>query len=88
MTGERHRVKYKIDNCDHSVNESFEIKVRNHKSTAVETRIVEHLYRWNNWEITENSQPFKKIDAQTIEFNVQIPPDGERTVDYEVHYSW
>jgi len=70
------------------VDESFEIKVRNHKTTPVEVRIVEHLYRWTNWEIRKNSAPFQKVDSRTMEFTVQIPPDGEKTVNYQVHYSW
>jgi hypothetical protein len=70
------------------VDESFEMRVRNHKTAAVETRIVEHLYRWTNWEIRRNSDSFRKIDSRTIEFTVKIPPNGEKTVSYQVHYSW
>jgi len=44
--------------------------------------------RWTSWDIVKNSDPFKKSDAQTIEFLVQIPRDGEKTVNYKVHYSW
>jgi len=68
--------------------ESFEIKVRNRKKEAVEIRVVEHLYRWTNWAITQKSDEFKKTDAQTIEFRVQVKPDEEKTVSYTAHYSW
>ncbi len=61
---------------------------RNHKSTPVEVRIVEHLYRWSSWEISKSSEPFKKVDAQTAAFTVQVPPDGEKDVTYQVHYAW
>jgi len=88
LTGERRRLEYKIDLSAHWVDESFEIKVRNHKTTPVEVRIVEHLYRWTNWEIRKNSAPFQKVDSRTMEFTVQIPPDGEKTVNYQIHYSW
>ncbi len=88
MTGERTRTEYRADFNAHWIEESFEIKVRNHKTAAVEVRIVEHLYRWTSWDIVKNSDPFKKIDSKTMEFNVQIPPDGEKTVTYKVHYSW
>src|SRR5690348_3336407 len=70
------------------VGESFEISVRNHKRVAVDVRIVEHLYRWNDWEITSKSQAYKKIDARTIEFPVRINPDAEAKVNYTVHYTW
>lgn len=88
MTGERHRINYRIDTSARWVDESFEIKVRNHKTTAVEARIVEHLYRWSTWDITKYSDPFKKLDSQTVEFTVKIPADGEKVLSYQVHYSW
>ena len=68
--------------------ESFKITLRNHKSEPVEIRVVEHLYRWNNWQITKKSGDCRKIDAQTVEFPVQVKPDGEQELTYTVHYSW
>jgi hypothetical protein len=50
--------------------------------------VVEHLYRWTNWQITEESQKHIKTDAQTAEFRVHLPADGEQVVNYTVHYSW
>jgi hypothetical protein len=88
ITGERHRQDYKLNTAARYVDESFEIKVRNHKTTPVEVRIVEHLYRWNTWEISKTSDPFKKVDGQTAAFTVQVPPDTEKVVTYLVHYSW
>jgi hypothetical protein len=88
LTGERRRVDFKQDQRDRWVDESFEIKVRNHKKTPVEVRVVEHLYRWSNWEISRNSDPFEKLDSRTVVFKVQIPPDGEKVVSYLAHYSW
>ncbi len=88
LVGERERTNYKMDSDGKWVDETFEIKLRNHKKTPVEIRVVEHLYRWTNWEITEKSNAFKKTDAQNIEFRVQVKPDAEETVSYSVHYSW
>jgi hypothetical protein len=70
------------------MDESFEIKLRNRKSELVEIRVVEQLYRWNNWEITQKSDDFTKKDSQTIEFRVPVKPDEEKIVSYTVHYSW
>ena len=70
------------------VDESFEIKLRNHKQDPVEIRVVEHLCRWSNWEIREKSAEFRKTDSQTIEFRVPLKPDEERTLTYTVHYYW
>ena len=71
------------------MDETFEIKLCNRKKTdAVEIRVVEHLYRWSNWQIMKKSDDFVKKDAQTIEFRILVKPDEEKTVTYTVHYAW
>jgi hypothetical protein len=89
LVGERKQTNFQVDTGDKWMNESFEIKLRNRKKDQpVEIRVVEHLYRWSNWQITAKSDDFTKKDAQTIEFRVKVQPDEERTVTYTVHYSW
>jgi hypothetical protein len=89
LVGERKQTSFHVDTGDKKLDESFEIKLRNRKKdTAVDIRVVEHLYRWSNWEITKQSDEFTKKDAQTIEFRIPVKPDEERTVTYTVHYSW
>ncbi len=58
------------------------------KDTPVEIRVVEHLYRWSNWEITAKSNDFKKADAQTIEFRSPVKPDEENRRLHTVHGLW
>ena len=88
LVGERKRTNWKTSNNDHWADESFEIKLRNHKKEPVEIRVVEHLYRWTNWEIVNPSEPFVKTAAQVMEFRVQLKPDEEKTVTYTAHYTW
>ena len=88
LVGERRRTNVKVDSSNHWLDESIEIKLRNHKKEPVEIRVVEHLFRWTNWEITEKSDPFTKTNAQTIEFRVPVKADEEKTIHYTVHYSW
>jgi hypothetical protein len=88
VVGERKRTSYHVESSQRWLDESFEIRLRNHKKDAVTVRAVEHLYRGANWRLTEQSDPSKKTDAQTSEFSVTIPPDGERVLTYTVHYSW
>jgi hypothetical protein len=54
----------------------------------VEVRVVEHLYRWIEWEIQRESPAFTKTDARTIEFRPAIPPGGEAVVTSTAHDSW
>jgi len=88
LVGERKRIAYKIDQGEKFVDESFQINLRNRKTTPVEVRVVEHLYRGANWTIPAKSNAFVKNDANTIEFRVQVPPDAEKLVTYTVHYTW
>ena len=88
IVGERHRMNYRVDNDHRWIDEDFQINLRNHKKQPATVRVVEHLYRCDNGQITQNSDQFKKNDSHTIEFTVQLPPDGERTLSYLVHYTW
>jgi hypothetical protein len=88
LVGERKQTNFRVDTGDKWMDESFEIKLRNRKKESVSIRVVEHLYRWNNWEIRTKSDKFTKKDAQTIEFNVPVKPDEEKVLTYTVHYSW
>ena len=88
VVGERKRTNIRVDSAHNWMDESFEIRVRNHKKESVTVRVVEHLYRWTNWKLIEQSQESRKMDAQTVEFPVTIAPGGEQVVTYTVHYSW
>ena len=88
LVGERKRTNIHVDSGHNWLDESFEIRVRNHKKESVQVRVVEHLYRWTNWKLTEQSHDWKKKDSQTIEFPVTVAPDGEQVITYTVHYSW
>ena len=88
LRGERKRTNIHVDSAHHWIDESFEIKIRNHKKEPVDVRVVEHLYRWSNWKLTEQSHESTKKDSQTVEFPVTVGPDGEQVITYTVHYSW
>ena len=88
LVGERKRADFSSDLHGRRFEETFEIKLRNHKDSAATVTVVEHLYRWTNWKITNASAKYEKKDAQTIEFTVPVPKDGEAVVTYTVKYSW
>jgi hypothetical protein len=88
VVGERRQVDFKVDSRRDWMDETVEIKLRNHKEEPVNVIVKENLYRWTNWEITQKSHDFEKIDSRTIHFPVEIEKDGEVTITYTVHYSW
>lgn len=88
VVGERKRTDFSSDEKKHRFEETFEIKLRNHKEADAAVTVVEHLYRWTNWKIVESSAKYEKKDAQTVEFAVPVKKDGEAVVTYTVKYSW
>jgi hypothetical protein len=88
IVGGRKRTNFSVDASSHVITESFEIRVRNHKTEPVEVLVKETLYRWNNWEIVESNQKWTKYDSNTIHFPVTVDKDGEQIVTYTVKYTW
>lgn len=88
LVGERTRTQYNGSNRQEFAEEDFEIRLRNRKAAPVTIRVIERLYRGGNWRLTQHSAPFTRRDAQTIEFGVAVPPDGETVVTYRVRYDW
>jgi hypothetical protein len=90
IAGERRQTKFQSNMFQPGgyLDESFEIKLRNHKTEAATVRVVEHLYRWSNWAITQESSAHRQTDSKTIEYDVALGPDEERTLTYTAHYTW
>jgi len=88
VTGERKQSEFHTDQRGHTTDETFEITVKNQKSTPVNIAVVEHLARGQNWAITQQSSDFKKRDSNTVEFPIVVPPAGETKVTYSVRYTW
>jgi hypothetical protein len=88
IVGERRQTNFKLDTGHRWADESFEIKVRNHKKEEIKVRVVEHMYRWIEWEVTAGSMEHIKNDARTVEFRPVVPGGGEVIITYTVHYKW
>jgi len=81
LVGERTQLEQR--NLTDSVHEAvWQIKLRNHKEEGVIIKVVEP--QWGDWKVMDASHPYKKKDAKTLEFNVEVPADGEEVVTYTV----
>jgi hypothetical protein len=69
-----------------TVEESFEVTIRNHKETPAVVKVVDHV--WSDWKVVKSSSNYNKKDAQTIEFPVKVPANGETTVTYTIRTTW
>lgn len=87
LVGERVQKDFQIDDKKATAEETYEIKVRNHRKEPAEVRVWEHPCRWRQWEIVAQSQPFKKLNQQTFEFLLSVPPNGEKSLTYKIRYT-
>ncbi|PXF62607.1 DUF4139 domain-containing protein [Kangiella spongicola] len=88
IKGERTQTDYHVNTKARTMSESFEITLRNHKPEDAKVVIRETLYRWSQWKIGRKSHDFTKQDSRHIHFDVEVPANGEVTVNYTVNYSW
>jgi hypothetical protein len=85
---ERTREDFTLDASSRQMSERFALVARNAKAEAVSVRVIETLPRWSDWDITEASLGWTRLDAQRIAFDVPVPAQGEATVRYTVRYRW
>jgi hypothetical protein len=88
IVGERAQKDFRVVVSGHVVDETFEIKVRNHKSETIEVLVYEHPWRWNEWDITKSSASWEKVDQTTIKFPVKLKKDEEKIITYTIRYNW
>ena len=88
VVGERRQVEFQVDSNARHIDETIEIKLRNHKAEPVDVVVREQLFRWARNDVTEASQRYNRVDARTVEFPVTVEKDGEATVRYKVRYRW
>ena len=85
LVGDRTRVSH--TRVSRSVTEdAYTITIRNRGQKPATVTVVETLY--GNWEITAKSSPFRKKDADTIEFDVAVPPGQKTAMDYTVRLTY
>jgi hypothetical protein len=88
VVGSRAQTDFRVLSSGKVVEETFQIKVRNHKKEAVEVAVHEHPWRWSQWDLVKSSVPGEKVDQTTLRFPLKIAPDQEKTVTYTIRYSW
>ena len=88
VVGNRIRTDLHMDQGRREWDETYEITVRNRKAEAISARVDEHLFRGDEWKIVTSSQPFDKVDSHLIHFQVNLMPNEEKKVTYQVRYTW
>lgn len=88
LRGERERTGYTEIAPLHEYEESFEIRLTNDSPEDAEVRVVEHAYRWSQFEVVKADTEYVATGPQTIEFRPLIKAGGKRSVHYSVRYRW
>lgn len=88
LSGKRRRVDFRVDQRARSLEESFEIVLKNAGKTPVEITVVEHLSRTASWKITRQSAQSTPVDASTVHFQIPVAAESELTLSYAVRYTW
>ena len=88
IVGERTQQNFRVVIPGHVVDETFAIKLRNHKSESVDVVVYEHPWRWNEWDITDTNSAWEKVDQTTIKFPVKLKKDEEKVITYTIRYNW
>jgi hypothetical protein len=88
IVGERAQKDFRSLAGGRIVEETIEIKIRNHKGEPAEVLVYEHPWRWSQWEMLNASAEWGKVDQTTIKFPVRLKKDEEKIVRYTLRYSW
>jgi hypothetical protein len=88
IVGERAQKDFKSYASGRIIEETIEIKVRNHKKESAQVLVYEHPWRWSEWEIVKSNSEWEKVDQSTLKFPVTIQKDGEKVVTYTIRYTW
>lgn len=67
-----------------SYEETWQIKIRNHKDEAIEVVVVEQFYGF--WKLKEASHRYEKVSAQKLNFFVPVSKDAEAVLNYAISF--
>ncbi|MGH7571263.1 MAG: DUF4139 domain-containing protein [Gemmatimonadota bacterium] len=82
VIAERRQTEFQIISSGHVYEETFEVKIRNHKDTDIVVQVVEPLP--SEWTMLSNSHDFEELDAFTVRFDVPVEAGEESVLTYRV----
>jgi hypothetical protein len=88
LRGERKQTDFQVDKDHRTLSETFSIRVSNGGGVVQNVVVRERLYRWTQWSIAQSSSKYTKHDADTIDFALDVPANGNAVLTYTVQYQW
>ena len=80
VVAERQQTDFQQNN--RSFESAWEITVRNHKDSGIKVGIIESVN--GDWKVLDSSVPYKKVNATTIRFDVDVDRNQEVKVTYRL----
>ncbi len=74
----------KVSTGKRSHEETYQVKIRNHKDTDVEVVVIEKFYGF--WKVKNTSHTINKKDANTAEFLVKVLKDQEAVLEFTIAF--
>lgn len=88
LRGERERTGYREVTTLHEYEETFNIRLYNESDQEVSIRVIEHLYRWHEYQIVKTDTEYAEPEPGRIRFDVALKPGATKSIHYTVRYSW
>jgi len=79
IVGERKRTNYHVDSNQHWMDETFEVRVRNHKKEATNVRVVEHLTAGRTGSSPTNRTNPKNVTLRRLSSRLKSRPMASRS---------
>ncbi len=76
----------KVEVEPYQAESAYEVKLHNAKRAAVTVVVREHVA--GDWKVLESSLPSRKVDAQTLAFDVPVPAGGDAVLRYRAQVGW
>jgi len=74
----------KVSTGKKSHEETWQVKIRNHKDIPVEIVVIEKFYGF--WKVKNTTHQVNRKDANTAEFSVNVPKDQEIVLEFTIAF--
>lgn len=88
LSGERKQTAYNHDKARRVITETIAITLHNRSKEDVIITVEESLYRSGDWEITQSSHEYEKLDNQRITFGVKVDEGEASALTYTAQYRY
>ena len=88
LRAERTRTAFSVDRAGRTLDEAFRIRLSNAGDSPRTVTVREHPNRWRQWSLVSSSSKPSRQTPDTLEFRVEVPANGNATLDYAVRYRW